>query len=114
MINTADASNAIEFFESAVRSHENMGSQRPSDWAVIEEDLKNAKANMDVILNTLSIVDRLKEWCNVEWQKAQDKIEKEGYSFELSHRTDIMEEVLEQIKSLDANPQPAAPALFLD
>lgn len=114
MINAPDASCAIEFFESAVRAEENIGSQPLEDHAIIEEDLKNARAGVDAMLDAIAILDSLKDFCKAEYDKAQAEIEKDGYSFELSHRTDIMDEVLKKIAELDKFPREPAPPLFLD
>lgn len=108
MINHSDASNAIEFFESAVRAEENIGSQPIEDHALITEELEQAKAGMSNILHTLSILDRLKEYCALEADAAQAKIEKEGYSYECSHRTDIMLEIINVIEQYDKTPIQAA------
>lgn len=38
----------LKAFESAIRAHENMSSQPPSQWSLIEEEYRQAKDNLVV------------------------------------------------------------------
>lgn len=48
--------------------------------------------------NELNLV---KTYCKQEFRSAQGEIESKGFSFELSHRSDIMQEILELIEKIE-------------
>ena len=45
-------------------------------------------------------LEQLKAFCDEGWHKAQNAVEAEGYSYELTVRTDVFEEVLAKIAEL--------------